>query len=164
MPVTETMSPSTEIRDTVLEMYRRMLAGESEAANDLISRDPGVVFIGSAGEWVDDQETLRSGTQEPGEGLVAGPNPVAYAIGDVGWYVDQPEWLFADGTRAQMRMTAVLQREEAGWRIVHTHASVAVPDNECVMLQRRWKYGIPAAAPGAKPLGAKPLDAKPLGD
>ena len=38
MPVAETMSPSTEIRDTVLEMYRRMLAGESDAANDLIAR------------------------------------------------------------------------------------------------------------------------------
>jgi SnoaL-like protein len=153
MPVAETMSPSAEIRDTMLELYRRMLAGESEAANDLISRDPAVVFIGSAGEWVDDQETLRSGTQEAGEGLVAGSNPIAYEIGDVGWFVDQPEWLFADGTRAQMRLSAVLQREPAGWRVVHTHASVAVPDNECVMLQRRWKYGIPADAPGAKPLG-----------
>ena len=44
-----------------------------------------------------------------------------------------------------MRMSAVLQREPAGWRIVHAHLSVAVPDNECVMLQRRWKYGIPAS-------------------
>jgi hypothetical protein len=26
--------------------------------------------------------------------------------------------------------------------------SVAVPDDQCVMLQRRWKHGIPAAAPG----------------
>jgi hypothetical protein len=43
-----------------------------------------------------------------------------------------------------MRMSAVLQREPEGWRIVHAHLSVAVPDNECVMLQRRWKYGIPA--------------------
>ena len=61
------MSPSSEVRDTVLEMYRRMLAGEAEAANDLISRDPALIFIGSAGEWIDDQATLRSGTQEPGE-------------------------------------------------------------------------------------------------
>lgn len=149
MPVAEAMSPSTEVRDTMLEFYRRMLAGEAEEANDLISRDPAVIFIGSAGEWVDDQDTLRSGTQVPGEGLVAGPNPVGYANGDVGWFADQPEWLFADGTRAQMRLTAVLQREEAGWRVVNTHASVAVPDNECVMLQRRWKYGIPAEAPGS---------------
>jgi SnoaL-like protein len=147
--VTQAMTPSTEIRDTVLEMYRRMLAGEAEAANDLISRDPALIFIGSAGEWIDDQATLRSGTQEPGEGLLAGPDPVGYANGDVGWFADQPSWLFADGTRVEMRLTAVLQREVAGWRIVNVHMSVAVPDDQCVVLQRRWKYGIPATPPGA---------------
>ena len=144
MPVTDAMAPSTESRDTVLEFYRRMLAGEAEAANDLVSRDPAMVFIGSAGEWVDDQAALREGTQVSTEGLEAGPNPVAYANGDVGWFADQPSWVFADGSRAEMRLSAVLQREAPGWRIVHAHLSVAVPDDECVMLQRRWKYGIPA--------------------
>jgi hypothetical protein len=144
MTVTQAMAPSTEVRDTVLELYRRMLAGESDAANELISRDPALIFIGSAGEWVDDQATLRGGTQVAGEGLQPGPNPVGYANGDVGWFADQPTWLFADGTSAQMRMSAVLQREAVGWRVVHIHMSVAVPDNECVMLQRRWKHGIPA--------------------
>ncbi len=144
MTTTEAMAPSVEVRDTVLEFYRRMLAGEAEAANDLITRDPAMIFIGSAGEWVDDQATLRSGTQVDTEGLEAGPHPVGYANGDVGWFADQPEWVFADGSRAQMRMSAVLQREPVGWKIVHAHLSVAVPDNECVMLQRRWKHGIPA--------------------
>ena len=144
MTATGVMTPSAEIRDTMLELYRRMLAGESDAANDLISRDPALIFIGSAGEWIDDQDTLRSGTQVPGEGLEAGPNPIAYANGDVGWFADQPSWLFADGTRAEMRLTSVLQHEPAGWRVVNVHMSVAVPDDQCVMLQRRWKYGIPA--------------------
>jgi hypothetical protein len=144
MTVTAPMAPSTEIVDTVLELYRRMLAGEAEAANDLISRDPALVFIGSAGEWVDDQETLRSGTQEPGEGLIAGPNPAGYADGDMGFFVDQPTWRFADGTKAEMRLSAVLRREAPGWRVINMHMSVAVPDDQCVMLQRRWKHGIPA--------------------
>ena len=145
MTAIETMAPSAEVRDTMLEFYRRMLAGEADGANDLISRDPAMIFIGSAGEWVDDQATLRGGTQVETEGLEAGPNPVGYANGEVGWFADQPEWVFADGSRALMRMSAVLQREPEGWRIVHAHLSVAVPDNECVMLQRRWKYGIPAS-------------------
>jgi hypothetical protein len=142
------MAPSSEIRDTVLEMYRHMLAGESDEANDLISRDPALVFIGSAGEWVDDQDVLRAGTQVPGEGLIAGPSPVAYADGDMGFFADQPTWHFADGTEAEMRLSAVLRREAPGWRIIHVHMSVAVPDDQCVMLQRRWKYGIPGANPG----------------
>jgi hypothetical protein len=137
------MAPSSEITATMLEFYRLMLAGEADAANDLISRDPAIVFIGSAGEWVDEQDTLRSGKQEPGEGLVAGPNPSAWARGDVGYFVDQPAWLFADGSKAEMRLSAVLQREAGGWRIVQVHQSVAVPDDQCVMLQKRWKYGLP---------------------
>lgn len=143
MTVTAPMAPSTEIRDTMLELYRRMLAGEADEANDLISRDPALVFIGSAGEWVDDQDTLRAGTQEAGEGLIAGHSPVAYADGDMGFFADQPTWLFADGTKAEMRLTAVLRREAPGWRVINVHMSVAVPDDQCVMLQRRWKHGLP---------------------
>ena len=135
---------SPEIREVVLEFYRRMIEGEADAANDLISKDPATLMIGSAGEWVQDQEALRSGRLPEGEGLEPGPAPVAYEIGDVGWFADQPTWIFGDGSRAQMRMTAVLAREAAGWRIVHAHLSVAVPDDECVMLQRRWRHGIPA--------------------
>jgi hypothetical protein len=137
------MTPSAEIKATMLEFYRRMLAGDAEGANDLVSRSPALVFIGSAGEWVDDQETFRSGTQEPGEGLEAGPAPVAFERDGVGWFADQPTWLFADGSRAEMRMSAVLVHDAPGWRIVHAHLSVAVPDDQCVMLQRRWKHGIP---------------------
>jgi hypothetical protein len=144
MPATASMTPSAEILETMLELYRRMLAGESDEANALISTDPATLFIGSAGEWVDDQAVLRGTYQVDTEGLVAGEHPVAYANGDVGWFADQPSWIFADGSQAQMRMSAVLQREPDGWRVVQSHLSVGVPDNECVMLQRRWKHGIPA--------------------
>ena len=144
MAVAGTMAPAPEIREVMLEFYRRMRAGEADAANDLISHDPAVLLIGSAGEWVDDQAVIRTTYQEQTEGLIAGDNPIAFANGDVGWFADQPEWVFADGSRARMRVSAVLQREASGWRIVHAHMSVAVPDNECVMLQRRWQYGIPA--------------------
>jgi hypothetical protein len=137
------MIPSPEIRDTMLQFYRHMLAGEADAANDLISMDPSMLIIGSAGEWVDDQTVLRGTYQVETEGLVAGEKPAGWENGDVGWFSDQPEWVFADGSRARMRMTAILQSEPAGWKIVNAHMSVAVPDNECVMLQRRWRYGIP---------------------
>ena len=141
------MTPSPDIMATMQEFYRRMLGGDADGANDLVSRDPAIVFIGSAGEWVDDQETFRSGRLDPGEGLVAGPSPVAYERDDVGWFADQATWVFGDGTKAEMRVSAVLEREPAGWRIVHTHLSAAVPDDQCVMLQRRWKLGLPAPAP-----------------
>jgi len=138
------MRPSSGITATMLEFYCRMLEGDADGANDLISYDPALVFIGSAGEWVDDQDSLRNGRLDPGEGLEPGANPTAWERGDVGWFVDQPTWIFGDGSRAEMRMSAVLQREPDGWRIVHAHLSIGVPDNQCVMLQRRWKYGVPS--------------------
>jgi hypothetical protein len=144
MPATAAMTPSAEILETMLELYRHMLAGESDAANALISTDPATLLIGSAGEWVDDQAVMRGTYQVDTEGLIAGDHPVAYENGDVGWFADEPTWRFADGTHAEMRMSAVLQRESGGWRMVHSHLSVGVPDSECVMLQRRWKHGIPA--------------------
>jgi SnoaL-like domain len=144
MTATASMTPSAEILETMLELYRHMLAGESDAANALISTDPATLLIGSAGEWVDDQSVMRGTYQVDTEGLLAGDHPVAYANGDVGWFADQPRWRFADGSEARMRMSAVLQREAGGWRMVHSHLSVGVPDNECVMLQRRWQHGIPA--------------------
>ena len=140
------MTPSPEIKATMMEFYRRMLSGDSDGANDLISLDPATLFVGSAGEWVADQESLRSGKLPDGEGLEAGPEPVAFARDDVGWFADQPTWIFADGSRAAMRMSAVLEKDEPGWRIVHAHLSVAVPDDQCVMLQRRWKHGLPTPA------------------
>lgn len=139
------MHPSAEVRETMVAFYRHMLAGESDAANELISREAGTLLIGSAGEWVDDQEQLRGTYQVDTEGLIASENPVAYEHGDMGWYADRPIWHFADGTEAEMRVSAVLQREPGGWRVVHSHLSVGVPDDQCVMLQRRWKYGIPAS-------------------
>src|SRR5512132_4168876 len=127
------MKASPEIRDTILEFYRRQMAGDADGANALISHDPDTLMIGSAGEWVQDQEALRSGRLPDGEGLVAGGSPIAFEEGDLGWFADEPTWVFADGSTAQMRMSAVLRREEGGWHIVHSHLSVAVPDDECTM-------------------------------
>ena len=140
-------APADEARATMLAFYQRMLGGDADGANDLISRDPDLVFIGSAGEWVADQEALRAGRLEPGEGLEAGSDPQAFVRGDVAWFVDQPTWHFGDGSSVKMRLSAVLQLEPAGWRIVHVHMSMGVPDNECVALQRRWDHGIPMSVP-----------------
>jgi len=143
----QTKATSDDARDTMLAFYARMLGGDADGANELISRDPALVFIGSAGEWVADQKELREGRLEPGEGLEAGPDPQAFVRGAVAWFVDQPTWHFGDGSSVKMRLSSVLQLEPAGWRIVHVHMSMGVPDDECVALQRRWDHGIPMSVP-----------------
>lgn len=36
------------------------------------------------------------------------------------------------------RLTAVLDREDGRWKLLHRHVSVGVPDEEVVELQARW--------------------------
>jgi hypothetical protein len=60
--------------------------------------------------------------------------PVGYEEGSLGWVVDQPAFVFPDGSAMQTRCTAVMRQEEGRWKLVHMHLSVGVPDEEVVEL------------------------------
>ena len=132
------LAPSNEVRDTVLRFYQQMRGGGTAGFEELISKDPAVMVIGSANEWFVGREKLRGAFRLVNQGLEAGKNPVAYENGDMGWFVDQPDWVFPDGSRFHTRFTAILQREAGTWKLVHWHLSVGVPDDEVVALQQRW--------------------------
>jgi SnoaL-like domain len=65
-------------------------------------------------------------------------DPVGYEEGTLGWVVDQPAFVFPDGSSMQSRFTAVMRQEEGRWKLVHMHLSVSVPDEQVVQLQQRW--------------------------
>ena len=65
-------------------------------------------------------------------------DPVGYEQGPLGWVVDQPAFVFPDGSVMQSRLTALMPREDGRWKLVHLHHSVGVPEEEVVDLQRRW--------------------------
>src|SRR3712207_7906661 len=44
--------------------------------------------------------------------------------------VDQPAFVFPDGSVMQTRLTAVMRQEEGRWKLVHMHLSVGVPDED----------------------------------
>lgn len=56
----------------------------------------------------------------------------------MGWLVDEPAFVFPDGSSFQTRLTAVMRQEDGRWKLVHMHVSVGVPDEEVVELQKRW--------------------------
>jgi hypothetical protein len=58
--------------------------------------------------------------------------------GTLGWVVDEPRFGLPDGSAFDCRVTAIVRREGATWKLVHAHFSVGVPDAEVVELQRRW--------------------------
>lgn len=135
------MEPSGDVRDAMLRFYERLSSSDVASFDRLVSGDPTTLVIGtSPSEWVTERDRLRYGFESEGLGVVPGPRPAGFERGDVGWFVDEPTYVFPDGSgRMTTRLTAILQREEGDWRIVHMHVSVGVPDEEVLELQARWQ-------------------------
>ena len=134
------MQQSEGVNDAMLQFYERLTAGDVASFDRLVSSDPATLAIGTAiGEWVTERDRLRFGFEAEGMGIEPGSRPTAYERGDVGWFVDEPTYVFPGGAgRMVTRLTAILQREDHDWRIVHLHVSVGVPDEEVLELQARW--------------------------
>ncbi len=138
------MESSSEVRDAMLRFYERLSAKDVASFERLVSEDPATLVIGTApGEWVTERDRLRFGFEAEGLAIEAGSDPAGYENGAVGWFVDEPTYIFPDGSRMRTRLTAVLQREASEWRIVHMHVSVGVPDEEVVALLARWEGSSP---------------------
>ena len=71
---------------------------------------------------------------EAGVQLVLG-SPLGYENGDTGWVVDRSHFSF-NGLEVADRITAVFTRTENGWRLVHLHHSVGIPDDKLGTLER----------------------------
>ena len=133
------MHESTEVRDAVLDFYRGVSNKEVERFDEIVSASPATLVIGTAiGEWVTERPRLRFGFEAEGLSVEAGRNPIGYAGGDMGWFVDEPRFVLPDGSAYRTRLTAVVRREDGRWKIVHMHWSVGVPDEEVIALQGRW--------------------------
>jgi hypothetical protein len=132
------MQQSAAVREALLRFYDRLSASDVASFDQLVSKDPATLVIGTApGEWVTERDRLRFGFEA--EGVRIEPeHPVGYEEGSMGWVVDEPRFFFPDGSAMKTRLTAVLRREDGAWRLVHMHVSVGVPDEEVVELQKRW--------------------------
>ena len=135
---------SQEVRDAMVRFCERLSAGDVASFEKLVSREPATLIIGTApGEWVTERERMRFGFETEGVRLEA-KDPVGYEEGSLGWVVDQPAFIFPDGSAMQTRLTAVMRQkeeeeeEEGRWKLVHMHLSVGVPDEQVVELQQRW--------------------------
>ncbi len=132
------MRQSEGVREAWLRFCERLSAGDVASFDELVSQEPAALIIGTApGEWVTERERMRFGFETEGLRLEA-KDPVGYEEGSLGWVVDQPAFVFPDGSVMQARLTAVMHQEEGRWKLVHMHVSVGVPDEQVVELQQRW--------------------------
>ena len=129
---------SERVRQAWLRFCERLSAGDVASFDELVSQEPAALIIGTApGEWVTERERMRFGFETEGLRLEAN-EPVGYEEGSLGWVVDQPAFVFPDGSLMQSRLTAIVHEEEGRWKLVHMHLSVGVPDEQVVELQQRW--------------------------
>ena len=56
----------------------------------------------------------------------------AYREGSVGWAADRPTFRLPDGTTLPARLTAVFHREDGAWKMVQSHASFGVRNEEAI--------------------------------
>lgn len=134
------MQQSADVRDAILRFYERFSAGDAAGFAEVIAQVEGVSVIGSGpGEGHDDRDDWISTYEQMMQGEMAGTrleggNPRAHGEGSLGWGVDEPAFVFPDGSRLPTRLTAVLHEEDGDWKVVHLHFSVGVPDEQAMEL------------------------------
>ena len=134
------MDPSASVRDGILRFYERFSAGDPAGFAEAIAQTEGVSVIGTGpGEGHDDRDDWIATYEQMMAGEMAGTrlegaDPRAYEEGGLGWGVDEPQFVFPDGSRLPTRLTAVLRQEDGDWKVVHLHFSVGVPDEQAMEL------------------------------
>jgi ketosteroid isomerase-like protein len=123
------LTPSPELVEQTRAVYAAMSAGSASQVEALYSLADGAEFIGTGPTefWTDAQQhnvDVRPYWQ-PGTLTVTPGEILAVAQGDMGFSVDRPSFRLRDGTVLQLRLTFVWRREAGGWRVVHSHASIA---------------------------------------
>ncbi|HKZ20410.1 MAG TPA: nuclear transport factor 2 family protein [Acidimicrobiia bacterium] len=133
------MQASEPIRQAMYSFFDRLSAGDVSAFYELVEVGEATLVVGTApGEFVTEEERLRFGFELEGLSLSPGRDHGSWSEGDLGWYVGEPVVTLPDGTKQAWRMTTVWHQADGAWRLVHMHASVAVPDESVNELQAEW--------------------------
>ena len=99
----------------------------------MFSAEPDSTFIGTDPDewWRGPAEIARAfqGDDSEQSGSARLDDVEAYEEGSVGWMVSRGS--FTDGSvRVGYRCTAMLHREQGGWKVIQSHVSVGVPNDQ----------------------------------
>jgi ketosteroid isomerase-like protein len=130
------MQRSPELEDLVAAWFAAATAGDASLVDAHVSRRPGARLIGSdPEEWFrggDAIATFLRGEVDGAGGQVTfiPSNVEAFEEGTVGWATTTLTITRADGKQIAPRWSAVFHREDGAWKIVQTHASIAVRNED----------------------------------
>ena len=137
------MDRSTEVAQTLGLLYAAMSHACHDRFDGIVSPASDAMAIGTD-RWLADRETWRAAFPSLRGISVESSQPQGFRDGSFGWAVDRPVFVLPDGDRLPTRLTAVAREEHGGWRVVHIHISVQVPDEVATAEAEGW------TAPGAR--------------
>jgi ketosteroid isomerase-like protein len=128
------MQPCDELKNIVLHHYGKFDSnGQAETIHATYSLQEGVVIIGNdPEEWVENRKGLKAWMTEGSsvKAEITVQNIKAMCEGSVGWTMDRVTVKFPNGVEVPIRHTRIFHKEDGGWRMVHLHASIPVPNDE----------------------------------
>jgi ketosteroid isomerase-like protein len=129
------MERSEQIEGEIRGMFDAMGSGDFMAFDDHVSRDDGVLFLGTdPEEWWDGYDALSRVVAEQlkeMQGLTVELSDVrGFADGDVGWGAARVRYETGGGAGNEIRFTSVFRREDGRWRLVQGHSSIGVRNED----------------------------------
>jgi hypothetical protein len=128
------MQPCDELKNIVLHHYGNFdSGGQADSIKDTYSLEEGVVIIGNdPNEWYDDRDSLLAWIKAGGsvKAEITVHNLKALSEGSVGWTMDRVSVRLPNGVEVPIRHTRIFHKEDGAWKMVHLHASIAVPNEK----------------------------------
>ncbi len=129
------MQPCDELKNLVLQNYEKLASGKVlEVVRSSYSHQEGATVIGTdPHEWFEGYDSIFHFYEPSGATKLEIKVDIlkAYSEGDIGWTVDRVKLNTPNGVELTLRHTHIFQKENDGWKIVHNHVSIAIP-NESV--------------------------------
>ncbi len=131
------MEQSTELKELYLQCCEAMSSGDYSFFERYFSQKDGVLAIGTdPTEWWPGYATItrvfKAQLKEMGGFQILADTPLAYRDGSIGWVAGQPTLKLPDGTEMNVRLTAVFQKEQVGWKIVQWHFSIGISNEDLI--------------------------------
>jgi len=120
-----------EIRKLLDELIEAQNSGDAPRLRSMLSERPDAVHIGTDAEewWTSNQLVDGVATAGGGDDIrVVADDIDVHVQGDIAWVEGRGRFTRVDGAERPVRMTGVLAREDGQWKIVQSHASIAVPN------------------------------------
>ncbi len=129
------MEESAEVREVAMHYFDAICRGDTGYLEQFVSHDSALLIGTDPNEWWTGYDKIidiwKAQFEAVGGGFpIQARNMTAYRDGNVGWYAAQPMIRLPGGTGVPLRMTGVVRKQDGGWKLVSSHVSFGVPNED----------------------------------